>query len=397
MNTRGESKKLKILILSPIFGMLTYSGVGRPAVLWERPQQIASRLARDGHTILYVQGPLYLDTLSWIINSENLFLRKKITSQLSAVNMFLPPFQGRLEFVADSFKVPIFKLCLSFLRFKPDVVIFYGIEYVSLLHTLRSMGTKILYDCVDEVSGFSKVVDAAKVLREEKNLVTNSSIVIVTSQTLREKLSKLNRNCFHIPNGGDVPHFLKATRPGEKISEIEHLRHPIIGYMGAINDWFDVELVCKLAELHPEYSVLIVGPVVYGLEKFRRHPNITLVGLKKYEVVPKYLAYMDVCLIPFKINKLTLASNPIKLYEYLAAGKPVVSTALPEVCNNASEFIYVGKNREDFIRKVEEAVDEPKKPEYEAMVARRMKFAEDNSWEKGVDAFERLLRQLQPH
>ena len=389
--------KLKILILSPMFGMLTYSSARGPAVLWERPQQIASRLARDGHTILYVQGPLYLDSLSWIINSENLFLRKKMTSQLSVVNMFLPPFQDRLKFVADSFQVPIFKLYLSLFRFKPDVAIFYGIQYVSLLGTLRSMGTKIVYDCVDEISGFSKVVDAAKVLRDEKDLVTKSSIVIVTSQTLRQKLSKLNLNCFYIPNGADVSNFLKATTSSEKIPEIEHLRHPIIGYIGAINDWFDVELVCRLAELHPEYSVLIVGPVVYGLEKFRRYPNITLVGLKKYKVVPKYLACMDVCLIPFKINKLTMATNPIKLYEYLAAGKPVVSTALPAVCDNASEFVYVGKNREDFIRKVEEAVDEPKKPEYEAMVARRMRFAEDNSWEKRVDVFERLLRQLQPH
>jgi hypothetical protein len=307
--------------------------------------------------------------------------------------MFLPPFQDRLKFVADSFQDPIFKLYLSFFHFKPDVAIFYGVQYVSVLRTLRSMGTKVVYDCVDEVSGFSRVVDAAKVLREEKDLVTNSSVVIVTSQTLRQKLSKLNVNCFYIPNGADVSHFLKATRPGEKIPEIEHLRHPIIGYVGAVNDWFDVELVCRLAEVHPEYSVLIVGPVVYGLEKFRRHANITLVGLKKYEVVPKYLAYMDVCLIPFKINDLTLAANPIKLYEYLAAGKPVVSTALPEVCKNASEFIYVGKNREDFIRKVQEAVDEPEKPEYEAMVARRVRFAEDNSWEKRVDAFERLLRQ----
>jgi len=372
---------------------------------WERPQQIASRLARDGHTILYLQGPLYLDALSRIINGGNLFLRKKITSQLSAVNMFLPPFRGKLKFVSDGLQVPIFKLYLSFLRFKPDVAIFYGIEYIPLLRALRSVGTKILYDCVDEVSSFSNVTDVAKVLREEKDLAINSSIVVVTSQALRQKLSKLNSNCFYLPNGADVPHFLEATRASEKIPEIEHLKHPIIGYIGAIDNaptprarWFDVDLVCKLAELHPEYSVLIVGPVGHGLEKFRRHPNITSVGFKKYEVVPKYLAYMDVCLIPFKINKLTLAVNPIKLYEYLAAGKPVVSTALPEVCNNASEFVYVGKNEEDFIRKVEEAVDEAKKPEYEAIVARRMRFAEDNSWDKRVDIFERLLRQtMQSH
>jgi glycosyltransferase involved in cell wall biosynthesis len=384
--------KLKILILSPIFGMLTLSPM--ISALWERPQQIASRLARDGHTMLYLQGPLYLDALAWIIKSGNLFLRKKITDQLTAVNMFLPPFQGRLKSVSDSLQVPIFRLYLSSLRFKPEVAIFYGIQYVSLLHTLRSMGTKILYDCVDEVSGFSNVVDVGRLLNEEKNLATSSSIVIATSETLRQKLSKLNSNCFLIPNGADVPHFLKATKTSEKIPELEHLRHPIIGYSGAISDWFDVELVCRLAESHPEYSILLVGTVNYGIEKFKQHPNITLLGVRKYEVLPKYLAYMDVCLIPFKINKLTLASNPIKMYEYLAAGKPVVSTDLPEVRASASELVYIGKDGQDFIGKVEGAVDETRKSKNKTMAARRIRFAQNNSWEKRVDMYEKLLTSL---
>ena len=307
--------------------------------------------------------------------------------------MFLPPFQGKLKFVNGGLQVSTLKLYLSFLRFKPDVAIFYGNGYVYLLSTLRAMGTKILYDCVDEVSGFSDVADVTRVLREERDLATNSSTVIVTSQALHQKLSKLNSNCFYVPNGAEVNHFLEATKVNENVPELEHLPHPIIGYHGAISDWFDVELVCRLAEVHPEYSVLLIGPVNVGSEKFKKHPNIILLGVKKYEVLPKYLAYMDVCLIPFKINKLTLAVNPIKLYEYLAAGKPVVSTALPEVYNNTSEFVYVGRNEEDFIRKVEEAVDEPNKPGYEAMVARRIGFAEESSWDKRVEAYEKLLKQ----
>jgi hypothetical protein len=387
---------LRILILSPVWGMLTPYRAHAYEVLWERPQQMASRLARDGHTVLYVQGPLYLNALSWIIRSRNLFLRKKIAGRLSAANMFLP-FQGKLKFVSDGLQVPILRLYLSLLGFEPEVAVFYGIEYVPLLNILRSLGAKILYDCVDELSGFSTVVDVARVLRDEKDIVANSSAVIAVSQALRRKLSRLSSNCVYLPNGADVPHFLEAANAGEKVPEIERLGHPIVGYSGAVYDWFDADLVCKLAELHPEYSVLIVGPVGYGLEEFRKHPNITLVGVKKYDVVPKYVAYMDVCLIPFKINKLTLATCPIKLYEYLAAGKPVVSTAVPEVRNNASQFVYVGEGREDFIRKVEEAVEESKKPGNEAIVARRVKFAEDNSWEKRLDVFERLLRQvLQP-
>lgn len=370
--------------------MLTLSQ--KKTVLWERPQQIASRLARNGHTVLFVQGPLYLDTFQWIITSENLFLKRKIDNRLTAVNMFLPPLQGKLKRVNGAFQVSMLKVLLSSLHFKPDVAVFYGNGYVSLLRTLRSMGTKILYDCVDEISGFSDVGDVARALREEKDLAANSSSIIVTSQALRQKFQKINPNCFYIPNGADVSHFLNSAQVNEKVQELEPLQHPIIGYHGAVSDWFDVDLVCRLADSHPEYSVLIVGPVNVGLEKFKKHPNITLVGAKKYEILPKYLAYMDVCIIPFKINKLTLAVNPIKLYEYLAAGKPVVSTPLPEVYNSTSGFVYVGKDAEDFIRKVEEAVEERSKPEYAGLVARRIGFAEDSSWDKRVQAFETSLQ-----
>lgn len=372
--------------------MLTLSQ--KKTMLWERPQQIASRLSRNGHAVLYIQGPFYLDSFQRTITSESLFLTRKINRRLTAVNMFLPPLQGKLKIVNRAFQVSLLKLILSSLHFKPDVAIFYGNAYVPLLPTLRSMGTKIIYDCVDEISGFSDLNDVARALREEKDLVINSSSVIVTSQALRRKFSKLNSNCVYIPNGADVAHFFNSGKVSETVPELEHLRHPIIGYHGAVSDWFDVELVCRLAELHPEYSVLIVGPVNVGLEKFRQHPNITLVGAKKYEILPKYLAYMDVCLIPFKINKLTLAVNPIKLYEYLAAGKPVVSTPLPEVSNNASEFVYVGKDAEDFIRKVEEAVKERDKPDCEDLVAKRISFAEVSSWDKRVEAFETSIKQV---
>jgi hypothetical protein len=395
----GEPIKLKILFLSPIWGILNPT----PAfgALWERPQHIASILAKNGHRILYVQGPMYVHptTLPRIINGGNLFLTRKITAQLSAVNLYLPPFEdSSLRFVSDILGVSTLKLILKRLRFNPDVAVIYNIQYTHFSDALKSMGTKIVYDCVDEASGFSFVRDIAAIMKEERKLVSNSSIVITTSEVLRQRLSKLNSNCFYIPNAADVARFTNTAKTHERIPEMELLRHPIVAYVGAISDWFDVDLVCRLAELHPEYSILLVGPVRYGLEKFKQNPNIILLGPKKYEVIPEYLSYMDVCLIPFKINKLTLAANPIKMYEYLAAGKPVVSTALPEICNNASEFVYIGKNEEDFIRKVEEAVEEPKKPHYEAVVARRVRFAEDNSWEKRVDAFERLLRKtLQSH
>jgi hypothetical protein len=336
-------------------------------------------------------------TLAWAITSGNLFLKRKITKQLSAVNVFLPPFQGRLKFFSSDLGSTILKFCVKCLHFKPEVAIFYGgggsIEYTFLLNTIKSMGTKIIYDCVDELSGFSGA-DVPMISKEEREIASNSSIIITTSEVLRQRLSKLNSNCFCIPNAVDFTHFTETAKTGQRIAEVERLRNPIIGYIGAISEWFDVELVCKLADLHPEYSILLVGPLKYGLEKFKQHSNITLLGAKKYQIIPKYLSYMDVCLIPFKINKLTSAVNPIKLYEYLALGKPVVSTNLPDVRANVSELVYIGKNDQDFIRKVEDAVGERKKPESQSIIKRRIEFAQNNSWEKRVDTIEKLLKGL---
>lgn len=388
--------KLKILFLCPFFFPIYVPAAN--TVLWQRPQQIASRLSKQGHTILYVQGPVYVYRLGLAspLAGGNLFFRKKITDQLTAVQMFFPLTNqraGKFKFASDSLGVQIFRLYLSSLHFKPDVAIFYFTANNFLLGTLKSMGTKIMYDCIDEVSGFSNVVDVTEALREEKDLVTSSSIVIATSNALRLKLSKLNSNCFYIPNGADFEHFHAALQIKEKPVEIRNIQPPIIGFIGAVYDWINVDLICKLALSHPDYSILIVGPVTHGLGSLKKCPNIIMLGARRYDALPSYLACMDVCLIPFRLNKLTEAANPIKLYEYLAAGKPVVSTELPEIIKNASDLVYIGKNEEDFLRKVEKAVNEAKKAENKEMVAKRIRFAEDNSWEKRVELLETLLKR----
>jgi len=359
--------------------------------LWQRPEQIASRLANEGYKIIYFQNPIYLNPS---VRAKNIVTLRKVMKNLYAVNLFPPPFLGELRFITEKVGLLIFKAYLKSLSFKPDVAIFYSLAHVFLLDTLKSMGVRILYECIDDHSGFSDISNVSGVLKAEKEIIIGSSIVTATSKTLCEKISKVNPNCFYVPNAADFKHFHKASHIMEKPQEIKNLKHPIIGFIGAIYDWINVDLLCKLAELHPDYSILLVGPIEFGLDKLKKYSNITMVGVKKYNRLPEYLSCMDVCLIPFKINKLTLASNPIKLYEYLAAGKPVVSTALPEVCNNASHVVMIAKNDDDFIQKVEEAVNESKKSEHKETILKRINFARDNCWEKRIDTIEKLLRNI---
>jgi glycosyltransferase involved in cell wall biosynthesis len=361
--------------------------------LWQRPHQIALRLANKGHNVIYFHSPISLNpsTFKRLCKEKNLFISKSITKKLRVTNLFIPPFRGKLGVFTEKLASSLFITYLKCFSFRPDVIFFYNPRDVFLLKYSQSMGAKVIYDCVDEFSAFPGVTSAHSVVKAEKQLFNQSSFVIAVSKQLCERISKVNPSCFYIPNAADFKHFNRATRLMKRPPEIKNLKNPIIGFIGAIWDWINIDLICKLAESHKDYSILLVGPVYYGLSDLQKHSNIFLVGTKKYDFLPQYLSCMDVCLIPFKINELTLASSPIKMYEYLAAGKPVVSTALPEVCENASQVVMIAKDDDDFIKKVEEAVNDMKKPRNERTILRRINFAESNSWEKQVERIEHLL------
>lgn len=368
------------------------------AVPWEfsrhRAQHIATGLAERGFRILFFQNIIHINPSELMLNYKegNIFVVKKIMKNLYAVNLFLPDLRGKMKFVAEMFGLLLFRLYNRLLDFEPDAAIFYAPQYRFLLTTLKSKNTKIVYDCVDDFSAFTDLAPSRSDIEgAEESITKASSFVIATSKPLCDRISRITSKCIYLPNACDFSHFNKALRKQRKPKDIENLKPPIIGFIGAVSDWIDIDLICALAQRHPDYSILLAGPIDFGYDKLINYPNIVCVGTKKYKDLPKYLFFIDVCLIPFKINKLTLASNPIKLYEYLAAGKPVVSTALPEVYNNAAEIVAVAEDHDDFIEKVEKAVRE-KKHEDPSMVTRRIEFAQANSWETRVDVVEKLLR-----
>ncbi|MCJ7635375.1 hypothetical protein MUP77_23675 [Candidatus Bathyarchaeota archaeon] len=275
--------------------------------LWQRPHQIAVRLANKGNNVAYFNSRIDLSpsTLVRLFKEKNFFMMRKITENLRVVNLFVLPFHGKLKAVTERLCSLTFKMYLKFLKSKPDVVVFYHPRDVFLLGALKSMGVKILYDCVDEYSAFPGVSDASEVQDAERKLVAESSIVLAISRTLCKKISKVNPKCFYVPNAADFEHFNSAMHIREKPQEIRGLKRPTVGFIGAIWDWINIDVICRLAELHPDYSILLVGPVYFGLDKLERYSNIFIVGHKKYELLPQYLSCIDVCLIPFKLNELT--------------------------------------------------------------------------------------------
>lgn len=213
----------------------------------------------------------------------------------------------------------------------------------------------VIYYCVDAFSEFSGY-DAAAVLEAERRLAARADLLIVTSNHLLRRKRELCPRTLHVPHGVDVANFARATRPDIVVPEdITHLPRPILGFWGMLQDWVDVDLLAAVARARPDWSIVLIGEALVDTAPLAVLQNVHLLGRRPYDALPGYAARMDVGLLPFRVNALTEAVNPIKLREYLAAGLPVVSTPLPEV-RAYEAFVRVAANAAEFVKACEAAI-----------------------------------------
>lgn len=244
---------------------------------------------------------------------------------------------------------------------------------------------RVVYDCMDHHAGFSNNNEG--VLALEKKLLEGADLVVASSQRLVELISDHSKHTALIRNGGEFDHF--ATRPAQIAFE---KTRPVIGYYGAIAEWFDGELLAAAAKAMPDCDFVLVGSTFGAdLSSFEKLPNVRMFGEVPYADLPRYLHGFDVCTIPFKVCELTLATNPVKVYEYLAAAKPVVTVDLPEL-RMMQAHIRIADSRESFIRHLREALTEDKKLHAEGWQA----FAKDNTWRARGDQLETAVAPLFP-
>lgn len=245
---------------------------------------------------------------------------------------------------------------------------------------------ELIYYCVDEYTAFTGATDGLK--RIEDDLFRRADLVIVSAEKLLESKGHLNTNIHLIRHGTDWAHFRKALDAETEVpSEIAFLPRPIVGFHGLLADWIDYDLIKKVAEHFPGGSIVLIGKTSVDAEQKIKAlagvPNIHLLGRKPYAQLPAYGKGFDVAINPFTINELTLAANPLKVREYLAAGLPVVSTDIPEV--HVLEDVLVGIDHRDFIAKIEQALIAPKPREEVSDRVRR------ESWESKVEELRRLV------
>ena len=225
-----------------------------------------------------------------------------------------------------------------------------------------------------------------------REMMRRADVVFAVSDRLLEQCLQYNPHSYLVPNGVSAEAFETAARNGAVPDDVRSIPRPIVGFVGVLHATIDFELLDELARRHPEWSLMVVGPVeslgaadTRTFEGLRRLPNVYYLGAKPPDAVPDYVNSCDVGLIPYRINTFTSFGDPQKLYEYFACGKPVVSTAMPSV-RRFSPLARVADSSVGFVSAVEDVLARP-----DEQSKARMSLARRNSWEQRMDEMSAIL------
>jgi UDP-galactopyranose mutase len=247
----------------------------------------------------------------------------------------------------------------------------------------------VIYDCMDELSAF-KFAPPELTIRE-KELFQKADIVFTGGHSIYENKKNAHHNIYAFPSSIDKSHFGKARKIRKDPEDQKHIARPRFGFFGVIDERFDINLIKKVAKAKPEWQFVLLGPVVkIDPAALPKLSNIHYLGGKKYEELPNYLAGWDIAMIPFAINESTRFISPTKTPEYLAAGKPVISTPIRDVVSpyGNNKLVHIVNNVEEFIAAAEAELARKRRS---AWVKKVDEFLEGNSWDRTWSQMVRLI------
>jgi GT2 family glycosyltransferase len=356
-NTFPESNRYDVIFFSFIEWGFRY----------QRPQHIASRFAKNGHRIFYI----------------NVHLRNKASYRKSLIseniyNIFLPFNKNTTIYnidIGNEFETlaSAFDSIFRDFRIKESVAfVEFPLWYPVVNYLKHKYDTKVVFDCLDEFSGFKNIHTDIKQVEDE--LLMSSDFCLSTSLKLFEKHKDRCSNISVVRNATEFEHF--HNLPHNNL--LKDIKKPVIGYYGAIAEWFDTETIEYLLSRRPDWNILLIGKT-HGSDVNRlkrKYKNIYILGEKPYNELPKFLYWFDVCIIPFKLNDLITSTNPVKFYEYISSGKPVVSSEVPELLQY-SDLLYLSRDKEEFLENINKALQEND----QNLIQRRIELAKANDWD----------------
>jgi glycosyltransferase involved in cell wall biosynthesis len=350
----------------------------------QRPQHLAKNFSKLGYRVIYIS--VQFDDVDLSVAPFKVISSPAagIFEVRLACSSPLPNIYNGIEA-----KTQLRELCQSLdslvrkLNIKGPVAF---IQFPSWLPLALSLsGGLLVHDCLDHIAGFNNV--SGYVVDQEHMLIEQADIVVTTSTYLHDFVAKKRANEI-IRNAAEVEYFSKMP---DKLA-IDKTK-PVVGYFGAISEWFDIELVEFCALRNPDLDFVLIGRVDENIDlrSLPSLPNVKFYGEQPYEVLTSYLYSFDVCIIPFKVVELIQATNPVKVYEYLSSGKPVVSADIPEV-RAMSSYVYIAKDDLEFDSCIRTALSEND----EALSVSRINWVRQQSWDARALDYVDLFKKVSP-
>ena len=364
-----------------------------------RKHRFARWWAEEGNRVLYVEQQMHW--AGWLADLRHQFSRAwrwLEGPRQAAPNLWvftlpvvMPFFQmsGLVNRANNAFLLPVLRTQLRRLGFERPVLWTYTPHSADFVGRMGERAA--VYECVDDFTAAKGLVNAAVVGQLERRLIEAVDLLIVTHPALLEARAEGAHRTAVVPNGVDAEYLARAADPDLPVAgAVASLKHPVIGYLGGINYWIDTPLLARIAREHPDWTVVLVGPaaLMADLEPLRGLPNVVMTGRVPYEDIPRYVKAFDVCVNPYVLDGVAEHCSPLKLYEYIASGKPVVSVDMPEA-RRFARLVAIARDADHFVRLVEEAVDSP-----DGRAAERMAEAQRHTWRSRFEAVSAELRSV---
>ncbi len=348
--------------------------------VYQRPQHLLSRFARD-RRVFFFEEPVFSDrpTFLDLTQKENnlwvavphISYEDRDTGDLTKIQRIM------VEKLIDAKKINDF------------ILWFYTPMAMDFAAHIEPLAT--VFDCMDELSAFKFA--PPQLIENEKRLMEKADLVFTGGQSLYEAKRDSHERVFAFPSSIDVEHFRTAREVDNSPNGEEQISKPQLGYCGVIDERIDLDLLADLADFKPHWQFVMIGPVVkISEDDLPRRSNIHYLGGKDYKDLPKYLAEWNIALMPFAMNEATKFISPTKTPEYLAAGKPVISTPVRDVVRPYYEkgLVEIAKNAEEFAEAGERILNEDDRSEWLERVDEHLSTM---SWDKTWKEMEKLIEE----
>ena len=367
---------------------------------WQTQHRLVSSLVLNNNRVLFIENTgirnLNINDTSRLL--DRLRNRRKSINGFNEIykglNLFSPiifPFPYS-RFIIKINKLLFFRGLSKWLKFSkfnnPIIISFLP---TPLIHSLISFlqPDLLIYYCANEMQGMNKKINK-KLENSENDFFSKSDFVFVTSSNLYNKAIKFNKNVsifsaaveiekFNINDNFYLPDEFKLIK-----------NKKIIGYIGAITKVLDIDLLNYLISKMKQYTFVFVGRTYVKIDELLQHDNFVYISEKKHSEIPNFLNFFDTCLIPYKVNDFTNSVYSCKINEYLALGKPIVSsnmTEIKEFNKKNKDIIYISKDRDDFLKKIQLSIDENSSDKIDL----RVNIAKSNSWENKFNAINKII------